>query len=570
MKTVAAQEIPPPLGPLQSSRNRLSLVLVCAALHASAVAQVQEAPQESWAYQVQPGDTLIGIAAAQMARPADWRRLQRLNRVAQPRRLQPGRVLQIPLSWMAQAATVAEVAFVHGPVERLQPGAPVATDSRWLRMGATLAAKDVIRTGAGATLTLRLPDGSRLLVAPDSEVEVVHLLSLGRPALPAVRLNLNQGSTEIHVAPAATGRSFEMQTPALNLGVRGTDFRAQVDAGGLATRLEVLQGRVTALSSAGTVPVDAGLGTLARIGQAMTPLLPLAAAPLLSAVPRRLERVPLHFSWPVVTGAQGYRAQVLLATSADHLLLDGRFTEPRAKWADLPDGHYTLRVRTVDPQGLEGHDAVASFELKARPEPPLVSMPSASGTVVGELAAFSWARVPAAVRYRLQVSATSDFAQPVFDSATLTQTQHDLSLAPGVYHWRVASIAQASDGSDDPGPFGDGQDFSLRAVPASPALEPAQAGPKGLELRWKAPQAGQRVRFQVATDSAFDQIVQDQTTTESSVLITDPSPGLYYVRARTIDADGFEGPFGMPQQVEVSRSGLWWLLAPLGLLLLSL
>jgi len=54
------------------------------------------------------------------------------------------------------------------------------------------------------------------------------------------------------------------------------------------------------------------------------------------------------------------------------------------------------------------------------------------------------------------------------------------------------------------------------------------------------------------------------------VLITDPSPGLYYVRARTIDADGFEGPFGMPQQVEVSRSGLWWLLAPLGLLLLSL
>jgi hypothetical protein len=41
---------------------------------------------------------------------------------------------------------------------------------------------------------------------------------------------------------------------------------------------------------------------------------------------------------------------------------------------------------------------------------------------------------------------------------------------------------------------------------------------------------------------------------------------VYHLRVRTIDANGFEGPYGGAQQVEVPRRFNWWwllLLVPL-------
>jgi hypothetical protein len=74
--------------------------------------------------------------------------LQRLNRVEQPRRLAIGRELQIPLAWMPQVATVAEVAFVFGQVLLRGDGGAGTTTERPLTMGDQLKARDVIRTAA--------------------------------------------------------------------------------------------------------------------------------------------------------------------------------------------------------------------------------------------------------------------------------------------------------------------------------------------------------------------------------------------------------------------------------------
>jgi len=527
-------------------------------------------PGPTWAYRVQPGDTLISVAQRHLVRPANWPALQRLNRVEEPRRLAIGRELQIPLAWMPQVATVAEVAFVFGQVLLRGDGGAGTTTERPLTMGDQLKARDVIRTAAASSATLRFADGSRLLVAADSEVRIDQLLSVGRPALPAVQLQLQRGSAEAQVAPAPPGRRFEINTPALNLGVRGTAFRTQVDEKGGQTRLEVLSGRVETQAGNARVRVDAGMGSVAQSGQAPGAPQTLTVAPALQPVAARLDRLPLQFSWPALAGAQGYRAQVLQGPQKDQLLLDGRFAQPVAKWADLPDGNYTLRVRGVDDQGLEGRDAEQTFTLKARPEPPLVSMPAQGARLYGETATFAWARVAAAARYHLQVSSRADFGDTAYDNAQLLAPQAELTLPPGAYFWRVASIATTAAGQADPGPFGDAQNFTQRAEPASPAMQSPQVGPQGIELRWQQPAAGQRVRFQVARDEAFLQIVQDQTTEQATVLIGNPTPGHYFVRARTIDADGFEGRFGAPQQVEVPQDQPWWLLLPLGLLLLAL
>ncbi len=547
--------------------------VLCAALAAGISTSVASQPAtsqaagfaEAWPYRVQAGDTLIGIAQRHLARPSDWPALQRLNRVRNPRRLAIGRELRIPLGWMPQAATVAEVVFVRGQVQLLAAGT-----AKTLEAGDRLQPSDLIRTAADSTTTLRFADGSRLLVTAGTEVRIEQLLSVGRPALPVVRLRLQRGGTEAQVAPAAPGRRFEMETPALNLGVRGTSFRTQVDDKGEQTRLEVLSGLVQAQSASASAAVEAGMGSVGHPGQPPGRPVPLIGAPALDGVADRQQRLPLQFSWAAVPGAQGYRAQVLQGEVKDQLVLDGRFVHPQAKWADLPDGPYTLRVRSIDGQGLEGRDAERGFSLKARPEPPLVSLPAQGAKVYGERTRFAWARVTAATRYHLQVSSHADFADTVHDSAELGSPQAELHLPPGDYHWRVASIAAAADGGADRGPFGDAQSFTQRAEPASPALQPPQRVASGLELRWQQPGPGQRVRFQVARDEAFLQVLQDETTEKATVLILDPEPGLYYVRVRTIDADGFEGRFGAAQQVEVPQDRRWWLLLPLGLLLLAL
>ena len=69
------------------------------------------------------------------------------------------------------------------------------------------------------------------------------------------------------------------------------------------------------------------------------------------------------------------------------------------------------------------------------------------------------------------------------------------------------------------------------------------------------------MHFQVAEDPGFTVLVDDRRTTEQPAAVATPTPGTYYLRARTIDADGFEGPFGAAQRVEVPRSN-WWLLMP--------
>ena len=55
---------------------------------------------------------------------------------------------------------------------------------------------------------------------------------------------------------------------------------------------------------------------------------------------------------------------------------------------------------------------------------------------------------------------------------------------------------------------------------------------------------------------------------EPQLLLRDPPSGTYYLRVKTIDADGFAGPFGQAQQIDVPSSPWWWLLVPALLLLL--
>ena len=520
--------------------------------------------QESWPYTVQRGDTLIGIAQAWLQEPAQWRALQRLNRVGQPRRLAAGRVLQIPVDWLRTEAALATLAAIEGTVERRRADGAFEL----LPSGATLSSGDELRTGPGGAALIELVDGSTVQLAPDSRLTLRQLLTYRGSGAAAAGLQLNHGRAESSVRPTAPRPHFELRTPVLTLGARGTEFRA--DAGAEHDRAEVTRGRVlatatTAADAARTgVELAAGFGIVGS-GDGLRPPQPLLPAPDLSAVPARVERLPLRLAWAQDGRAVGWRAQVRDAADPRRLRLDGRFGGPAAVWPDLPDGDYVLRVRGIGALGLEGQDRDARFTLKARPEPPLTIEPRPDARSYGPQAQWRWSLSSAAASYRLQVTAGPDFAAPLVDRAGLPGPEVALPLAPGKWHWRIASVR--ADG--DQGPWSDALHFEQREIPPPPAAAAAQVDGERLALRWSRRDAGDRYRLQLARDATFGELVLERELAEPEFALDGLSPGQYHLRLRTLDAEGYAGPWSAPSQFEVPTP-LWWWLGPAALLLLLL
>ncbi len=104
-----------------------------------------------------------------------------------------------------------------GRVE-VRPGA--AADDAWqtARRGADVAALSLVRTFDDARTTLTR-DGDLILVAADSEVVLPDRAPDG-----ATRVLQHQGHVIYKVAPRHEGGRFEVRTPLLVAGVKGTRF----------------------------------------------------------------------------------------------------------------------------------------------------------------------------------------------------------------------------------------------------------------------------------------------------------------------------------------------------------
>lgn len=544
-----------------------------------------------WRYPVAAGDTLYDIARTHLAPGIGWQRLQRLNRVPAARRLPVGRELRIPVAWLRSTAAVATVAFVSGRAFRQPADAAAGAPGEPLQAGDTLATGDVLITDADAGVTLRLADSTRVLVSAGARLRMDSLLTRGPSGIVDSRLELQRGETDTRVNPQhLPGSRYDLRTPVLTLGVRGTEFRARVDEAAGTTQAEVTEGRVdvTAASAPGrtarravppTRSLDAGFGVTAAAGGPLGEDRPLPPAPLLAAAPTRLERLPIRFDWPALEDAAAYRAQVFRdeaapaaegasAPAADlrqARLLDGVFARPAASWPDLADGRYRLVVRARDAQGIEGREAALAFVLKARPEPPFLMAPRDGDIARGERVTLSWTRNAAAQRYRLQLAAgDGGFESPQIDRDDVDARELGLTLPPGRYRWRLASIAAGN----DLGPFSDASAFELRATPPPPELQPPQAQGDALVFRWRAGAAGAHYDVQLADEPSFAAPLVERRVDGPELALTPPAPGRYHLRVRSVDGDGYAGPFGAAQQFEVARKPWWLLLIPVLWLLL--
>ena len=541
-----------------------------------AVGLSAQAADDLWAYKVAAGDTLIGIRDRMLVPGADWQALQRINRVPNPRQLVPGSTLQIPYKLLRQQAMSAEVVHTHGDVQMERAGA----STQPLVGGQLVATGDLVRTGAQSSAVLRFADGTRVMMRPDSALKIERSARLGGSDVVETQLRLESGSVDSRV-PKLQEKSqeksldqqkpsrFEIRTPLVNLGVRGTEFRTTATS--TQSSVEVLEGSVagskpSSASVNSAQAVKAGFGTRALPSGVEAPR-QLLAAPDLKALPARVERLPIQLPWMASSGAAAYRAQVFSTDTLQTLVLSGVFEGTSARWpVDLPDGRYELRVRAIDGAGLEGLDATAPFTLKARPEPPFYTRSPSAQRETDDAPLFSWTRNAAAARYRLQIADTPDFASPRIDQSDLTVNELRVPLPVGTHHWRVASIRDNA-GVPDVGPWGDALALTRVAPPPAPVSKAPQPNSEGVLLSWSQ---GDVARFdlQVSNDADFKQLLREETVSTAQWLLRQPEPGRYFVRVRAVDANGFKGPFGQAQQVDVARATPWWLLLVPALMLL--
>lgn len=429
-----------------------------AATQSAVSAQSTVQRPDEWNYVVAPRDTLIGLVRRLMKPPADWQKLQQLNRFANPQLLVPGGIVRIPVDWLRNDATVAAVELAQGVVS-VRRGAN--------RLGSVAAGTEVlpgdkIETGAQSTLTLRFVDGSRVVIAPQSKVLIENLLVYGKSGITETRLRIEEGGVDSAVKPMVNAASrYVVTTPVFNLGVRGTDFRARYDPATSTAFSEVLTGAVAAQGKQSEVRVGSGFGTLALINTEPKAPKRLLEAPLLRGIAKSSNQVPVDLQWEPEAGASAYRAQVFSDRSFQRQLVEGVFTQPLARWLTLPDGAYVVRVRSIDAEGLEGAATASDFVLKARPFAPFSRMSLEASKVVGDSMRLKWSEPPVAIAYRLQVADSADFSAPKLDRSDITTPELALALPPGTYYWRVATIAAGG----DQGPFSDVQSIVLTKTP---------------------------------------------------------------------------------------------------------
>lgn len=544
-----------------SSLRRHAVALACLAGLATAAAQ-----EPMVEYRVSPRDTLIGLSQTVFVSPQAWREIARLNRLPDPDVIRPGQVLRVPARLMrtrpvpvALASSVGEVRVAGAPA---QPGMAIAEGQQ-------------IETGANGSAVLAMADGSRVKVPPSSLAEIIASRGPGATDAQAAQLaadgwfsgamRMLRGSVEVLAAKVRRGPPLEVTTPTAVVGVRGTQYRVALDGDNNATRSEVLEGKVKLESPQRSVGTDIAAGFGAAIDAAAKKPEPvkLLPPPDLAAMPERFERPLVRFALP--TERATVRVQVAQDEAFERIVSDGK-VEPGSdvRLAGLDDARWFLRARRLDGQDIEGFDAVRPFVLKARPEPPASNAPRAGGKQSLGPVEFRWSPNVEARTARLQVARDAGFTDIVAERQGLEGNALTLDLGgPGVYHWRLASTR--ADG--DKGPFGDAQRFELRPLPEPPKGGMAEDG-QSLTLAWGGrPEDTQHV--ELARDPQFTQIVAQADLSAPEWTLPRPAEsGTYYFRYRSIEPDGFVGPYSSPLVIEVPRDWRYlWLLTPLLLLL---
>lgn len=255
-------------------------------------------------YVVRPGDTLLNIMARYLHPTVSVRQLQSLNRLRNADIIGVGQTLLLPRD-------AVRTTFAQARVSQVRCNQPISVRGNRLEPGVVLQENDRIQVPAGCSVAMVLDDGSVLTVPSGGELEFQRLRSNPLEATPDVRALIRGGRVQVSVNEAM-GRTapFEISTPKVVMGVRGTEFRTAFEPLEEQSLVEVLQGQVAAGQSTRNLPAGRGQGFGRTGGQ---PEIDEALLP--PPVPRFVSTAGPQWQLSVRTSSQ---TQMLLSRSSDN------------------------------------------------------------------------------------------------------------------------------------------------------------------------------------------------------------------------------------------------------------
>ncbi len=421
------------------------------ALALAAPAAVAAVPSEGAAgkamvnYAVKRGDTLHTLARRYLLRPADYRTVQMLNKIADPRRIPVGTWLRIPFVLLKTEPLTARVVAVRGSVSmrRAENGGPPLVPE----VGAAVTQGTVLETGSDGFLSMALPNGSRTSLPTRTRLRIEQLRRVLLTNSIDYDFIVDGGKVEIKAAPLGSdpNNRFRIRTRRAIAAVRGTQFRVGfADDMSLA---EVLEGSVAASADQGAAPTALAPTSLAAgFGAVITPAGSVAPEALLPApellAPGKVQVDPLvRLAIAPAAQARGYHLQVgrdsgFLAVVAEAHSETGQFA-----LADIPNGGLFVRISAIASSGLEG--MAQTYAMRR-----VLAGLAASASAEADTMRFAWGGEGAGKRsYHFQLGLDRADGPLLVDEAGLAGESMVLRhLGPGVYRWRVGVRQSAEDG----------------------------------------------------------------------------------------------------------------------------
>lgn len=175
----------------------------------------------------------------------------------------------------AAAIAGAVVADAEGDVRVAAAGAK----GRGIMPGQRVEPGSLVTTAAGARVVLHFDDGMWAALHENSQFRIEGFRYLEqKPAADRAAFALLRGA--LRVVTGALGRrnpeAFELRTPDLSIGVRGTDFLVAIEN---PTYLAVLEGRIAAANAGGSATFAAGDYGAAADGTTLAAVVAASALP---------------------------------------------------------------------------------------------------------------------------------------------------------------------------------------------------------------------------------------------------------------------------------------------------
>jgi hypothetical protein len=406
------------------------LVFAAVILFAPAVQAQSKAP-ETVRYTVKTGDTLLGLTAQYLTGATAYDALLRANDFANPERIQPGRVILVPVSILRSTPLQAKVASYKGAVSLRIRGKNALP-----AVGLAVHEGDLVQTGVDGFVTIILSNGSRMTMPTKSKVRLLHMRQFLLTKSTDFDFLVESGRTEMSVIPSRDPNNlFRLRTPIAVSAVRGTTFRIGYDGQANPSLTEVLEGKVAVdgpSASAASAMVPAGYGAAAAAsGEVGTEeLLP---APAIEGASKVWRAKMLDFNVVPVPTAKGYHLQLAKDAGFQDMVAEARSPTTKLTVGGIANGNYFARAMAIAPSGLEGLSETVAIRRDAAP---LIG--SVYGLDNGRYQ-FRWETDGRGQPvFRLQLFSAASPTMPIIDETGMTTYAMSVNgLAAGDYSWRV-------------------------------------------------------------------------------------------------------------------------------------